>query len=39
MTIAIGVAIAAVTCLLLDEPKGAMAEVLPDGTVQMIDIH
>ena len=39
MTIAIGVAIAAVICLMLDEPKGAIAEVLPDGTVQMIDVH
>jgi NNP family nitrate/nitrite transporter-like MFS transporter len=25
--------------LFLDEPKGQMAEVLPDGTVQMIDVH
>ncbi len=24
--------------LLLEEPRGAMAEVLPDGTVQMIDV-
>ncbi|RKZ39011.1 MAG: MFS transporter, partial [Gammaproteobacteria bacterium] len=24
--------------LFLDEPKGQMAEVLPDGTVQMIDV-
>lgn len=39
LTIAIGVAIAAVICLMLDEPKGAMAEILPDGTVQMIDVH
>jgi len=23
----------------MDEPKGKMAEVLPDGTVQMIDVH
>ncbi len=23
----------------MDEPKGQMAEILPDGTVQMIDIH
>jgi NNP family nitrate/nitrite transporter-like MFS transporter len=23
----------------LDEPKGAMAEVLPDGTVQMIEVE
>jgi NNP family nitrate/nitrite transporter-like MFS transporter len=26
----------AVSCL--DEPKGAMAEVLPDGTVQLIEV-
>ncbi|WP_349647705.1 MFS transporter [Candidatus Parabeggiatoa sp. HSG14] len=25
--------------IFLDEPKGQMAEVLPDGTVQMIDVH
>jgi NNP family nitrate/nitrite transporter-like MFS transporter len=24
--------------LFLEEPRGAMAEVLPDGTVQMIDV-
>jgi NNP family nitrate/nitrite transporter-like MFS transporter len=23
----------------MDEPRGQMAEVLPDGTVQMIDVH
>jgi NNP family nitrate/nitrite transporter-like MFS transporter len=23
----------------MDEPKGQMAEILPDGTVQMIDVH
>jgi len=23
----------------MDEPKGKMAEILPDGTVQMIDVH
>jgi NNP family nitrate/nitrite transporter-like MFS transporter len=28
-----------IALLFLDEPKGAMAEVLPDGTVQMIDVH
>ncbi len=39
ITIAIGVAIAALVSMLLDEPKGAMAEVMPDGTVQMIDVH
>ncbi len=39
LTIACGIAFAAFTTLFLDEPKGAMAEVLPDGTVQMIDVH
>jgi NNP family nitrate/nitrite transporter-like MFS transporter len=24
---------------LMDEPKGQIAEILPDGTVQMIDVH
>ncbi len=28
-----------VSLLFLEEPKGSMAEVLPDGTVQMIDVH
>lgn len=23
----------------MDEPKGQMAEILPDGTIQMIDVH
>ncbi|MFV2056070.1 MAG: MFS transporter [Thiohalomonadales bacterium] len=39
ITIAGGIAFAAVTAFYLNEPKGAMAEVLPDGTVQMIDVH
>jgi len=39
ITIAFGIAIAAFASLFLDEPKGAMAEVLPDGTVQMIDVE
>ncbi|PCJ33063.1 MAG: MFS transporter [Gammaproteobacteria bacterium] len=39
LTIAISIAIAALASLYLDEPKGAMAEVMPDGTVQMIDVH
>jgi len=25
--------------IFMDEPRGQMAEVLPDGTVQMIDVH
>jgi len=39
LTIACSIAFAAVAAMYLDEPKGAMAEVLPDGTVQMIDVH
>lgn len=39
ITIACGIAIAAFAALFLDEPKGAMAEILPDGTVQMIEVH
>jgi MFS transporter, NNP family, nitrate/nitrite transporter len=39
LTIAVGIAIAAVASLFLDEPKGAMAEVMPDGTVQLIEVH
>lgn len=39
ITIAAGIALAAVATLFLDEPKGAMAEVLPDGTVQLIEVH
>jgi MFS transporter, NNP family, nitrate/nitrite transporter len=29
----------AAVALFLEEPKGHMAEVLPDGTVQMIEVH
>jgi len=39
ITIACGIAFAAVVSLFLDEPKDAMAELLPDGTVQMIEVH
>jgi NNP family nitrate/nitrite transporter-like MFS transporter len=39
ITIAGGIAAAAIASLFLDEPKGAMAEILPDGTVQMIDVN
>jgi NNP family nitrate/nitrite transporter-like MFS transporter len=31
--------IALIAVQFMDEPRGQMAEVLPDGTVQMIDIH
>ncbi len=39
LTIACGIVFAAFASLYLDEPKGAMAEIMPDGTVQMIDVH
>jgi len=39
MTIAGGIALATVAAMFLDEPKGALAEVMPDGTVQMIEVH
>ena len=39
VTIAAGIVVAAAAALFLDEPKGAMAEVMPDGTVQMIEVH
>lgn len=39
MTIAGGIAFATVCALFLDEPKNAMAEILPDGTVQLIKVH
>ncbi len=26
-------------CFMMDEPSGQMAEILPDGTVQLIDVH
>ena len=37
--IAGSIAFAAVCALFLDEPKSQMAEVMPDGTVQLIDVH
>jgi len=39
ITISCSIAFAAFASMFLDEPKGSMAEVLPDGTVQMIDVH
>ncbi|OUS28434.1 MFS transporter [Gammaproteobacteria bacterium 45_16_T64] len=39
MTIAGGIAFAAVASMFLDEPKNALAEVMPDGTVQLIEVH
>lgn len=39
LTIAGGIAFAAACAMFLEEPKSAMAEVMPDGTVQFIDVH
>lgn len=39
MTIAGSVFIAAIAAMLLEEPKDKMLEVMPDGSVQMIDVH
>jgi NNP family nitrate/nitrite transporter-like MFS transporter len=39
LTIAAAIVVAAVAAVWLDEPKSTMFEVLPDGTVQMIDVH
>jgi len=42
-TFFLAISITAVVTLIavqfMDEPKGQMAEILPDGTVQMIDVH
>jgi len=39
LTIAGSIAIAAAVSMFLDEPKSALAEIMPDGTVQIIDVH
>jgi len=39
MVIAGGIAFAAICSMLLDEPKGVMVEMLPDGTIERIEIH
>ncbi|MBL1353611.1 MAG: MFS transporter [Zetaproteobacteria bacterium] len=39
IVIAGGIAFAAVCSMFLDEPKGVMVEVLPDGTVERIELH
>lgn len=39
LTISGGIAFAMVCSMFLDEPKGAMAEIMPDGTVQLIEVH
>ncbi|OUR89176.1 MFS transporter [Gammaproteobacteria bacterium 42_54_T18] len=39
MTIAVGIAFAAAASMFLDEPSSTMAEIMPDGTVQLIEVH
>lgn len=39
LVIACGIAFAVFCSLFLDEPQSQMAEVMPDGTVQLIDVH
>lgn len=39
IAIAIGLAFSVCCTLFLDEPKSSMAEVMPDGTVQLIKVH
>jgi len=39
MTIAVGIALAAAASMFLDEPSSSMAEIMPDGTVQLIEVH
>jgi len=39
MVIAGGIAFAALCAMLLDEPEGVMIEVLPDGTIERIEVH
>lgn len=38
LVISASAAFAFVACLFMDEPKGQIAEVMPDGTVHMIDV-
>lgn len=39
LTIAGCIAVAAMTAMWLDEPKSSLFEVLPDGSVQMVEMH
>ncbi len=39
LTIAGGITFAMLCAFFLDEPKGTMAEIMPDGTVQLIEVH
>lgn len=39
LTIAASIAVTAIAAMLLDEPASKMFEVLPDGRVQMVELH
>ncbi|PUA28012.1 MAG: MFS transporter [Cellvibrio sp. 79] len=39
LTIAASIAVTAIAAMLLEEPKSTMFEVLPDGRVQMVEMH
>ncbi len=39
LVIAVTAVVTLIAVQFMDEPKGQMAEILPDGTVQMIDVH
>lgn len=39
LTIAGCIAFAALCAMFLDEPQGTMAEIMPDGSVQLIEVH
>jgi MFS transporter, NNP family, nitrate/nitrite transporter len=39
MIIAVCSAVVFLAVMFLDEPEGHMVEVLPDGTVQLIEVH
>lgn len=39
LSIALGIGLAAVAAMFLEEPQSKMFEVLPDGRVQMVDMH
>ena len=39
LVIAASIAVAAVAAMFLDEPKNSMFEVLPDGSVQLVELH
>ncbi|MBL4775484.1 MAG: MFS transporter [Mariprofundus sp.] len=39
LSIAGGILFAAACAMFLDEPKGTMVEILPDGTIERIEVH